>query len=368
MDVLGAHINAQIEQALAARLGVSAPARVEYLVDDAIALYSAVKLPKHRKDGAGSTSSRLRAVSRKVGRVHALDLTHGRLDEYVSSRIADGVCESTAGQELRALSAAMRLSVKRGKILYNPLFGYDITAPQKDRDRCYLDEEIDRQLEFAIKCRAPEVFAVATIMRNTGIRPKELLRSKSPNLNWATGALFIPGDVAKTKKPRWCVIRQDGLEALRAIAKPGNHWLVPGRRTRHGRLANAAPLSQSTLNKQWRTVSEASGLALGPDGELPELYDLRGTLATRLGLVEGYEITQLMAAMGWTNPKQAEKYVRTGERQMLEQAARLEASERERKEKEKRPLATITPITMGRKKKKSGSKVDDMETEPETES
>ena len=348
---LNALLEAEIERRVAQRLlGIPGPplsqeSASSFTVDDAIALHAKVRLPKQKKGGRATVQSKLRAVSRILGKKEVLDLSHDVLDEYMRER-QETVSESTAGQELIILAGVMKVAMKRGRIPYSPLHGYEITLNGRKRSRVYTDEEIDALLDAAVRCKKPAIYAVISVMRETGIRPLELITTRKADFDWATGSLYIRREVAKTGLARWCVVWPAGIEALKAISKPDSPWLFPPLRGK----ANKGPMGKTTLNAHWLTIRDVAMTAPDADGTPAELYSLRGTLATRLGLNEGYEITRLMAAMGWTNPKQAEDYVRTGERQMQEEAAKRQAADIARKLTQKRPPATVTNISSVRKK------------------
>lgn len=344
---LSALLEAEIERRVAARLGgQQTAAHPKMTVDEVIALHAEKRLIKQRPDAQRSMRSRFKAISRAFGNDDVLSLNHDRCDEYIAKRIEkDGVARTTAGQELQALGTAIRVAIRRGRLPYNPLTGYEYDLQTGSRDRAYTDEEIESLLDASLRCKNTlYIRAVVLVMRDTGIRPKELLSSAKANLNWATGSLLIPVGVAKSKRERWCVIWPEALSALQAISRSDSPWLFPSPRNPLKRISKAA------INEQWRKIADVARLAPDDDGTPAELYSMRGTLATKRALEDNMSDERLMAAMGWTDRDQIKAYVRRRERQMLEEAARLQASDLQRRGAAKRPPATVTNIASARKK------------------
>lgn len=169
------------------------------------------------------------------------------------------------------------------------------------------------------------------------------LMSKLGNVQreWGSRAvmdLCVDESIAKTGVERFCAVWPDALDALRELPQTGEFMFPSPRNPRK-------PVSYASINRQWNWIVDVAGIAPNEDGTRAELYALRGTLATRLALEEGYEITQLMLAMGWSNPLQARAYVRTGARQVGEMAARLQAAQNARKApKSMRPMASVASL------------------------
>lgn len=288
-------------------------------VAEVIAIHEAGRRERHRPKGWRSIAAKLRNVSRALGDRQVASITHDDADAYIAARVQGGVCRSTAGQDLQTLITAINFAIKRKRLTANPLQGYEFALCKGGRDRAFTEAEIDAMLKAARKLKAWQVFAVISVMGWTGARPSELLNSKADAIEWNTGVLTIAADVAKTGVARAAVVLPDGLAALKKVARKRSQWLIPSVRFKE------RPCSYAMLNRQWLAVVAAAGIAPNKDGSRAELYAMRGTLATKLVYEHGYSTFELMGAMGWTSPSQAKSYVRTGEKQMLAQAAKLQA-------------------------------------------
>lgn len=303
--------------AFKASLGGTRP--VGPTVRELIAQYTISTDHKRRGSGSKTVAGRLRRMELAWGDRFATAITYDDMDAFASERMeSDDVTRFTAELDLIQLAAVLAWAMKRRKIQYNPMAGYEYSGKAGGRDRVYTDDEIDTWLDAAKKCDAMLARAMVTVMRRTGIRPIELLRLKKASINWANGLTRVLHTTTKNGKERPCVIWPCGLDALREVARDDCPYVLPSPRF------PGVAVSMATINTDWRTAAEVSGLAMDSDGSAPELYSMRGTLATYLGMTIGLNEQQLMAAMGWETPTMARKYVRTGEKQILEQAQWLQ--------------------------------------------
>jgi len=281
-----------------------------------VADYLAHKQGRVRDSSMRAVASRLRSVVRHLGDAQAIQVSHDAADEYLDKREGEGVSRGTAAQEITALGTALTWAVRRRKLPYSPLAGWESGARQGTRDRVYTDAEIDGVLRVAKLLGDTRTFAVVSVMRWTGIRPIELLRSRKRDLD-AFGVLHVPDDVAKTGVARDCVLQPEAVAALAQVPSRGSAFLLESPRDT-GKHA-----SLSSLEQGWRKCAEASGLASNDDGSPPLLYSMRHTLATKLALEKGYGEFELCQAMGWADVGMARKYVRGTRKHLLKQAERL---------------------------------------------
>ena len=288
-------------------------------VSELIAQYKVAEEHRHKPNGWANIRSALKIIEQEWGDRVAISITYDDIDEFARLRMSrDGVTRFSAELGITRMSTVLSWALQRRKISHNPMAGYKYSGEAGGRDRAYTDDEIDAWLDASRRCDVKLTRAVVVVMRKTGIRPGELIALERPAINRANGLTRLSAKITKNCRERSCVIWPCGLDALDEVAHPESLWALPSPKSPN------QPVNKSTIQREWRKVAQVAQLAPNDDGSPPELYAMRGTLATYLGLVVGLNEQQLMAAMGWDDPAQARKYVRTGERQILEQAYRLQ--------------------------------------------
>lgn len=302
--------------ALEARAGISNEQGVGPRIDALIAEHAIAEQAEHKEGGWKTIACRLRHVSRLIGATLTTAITFEVADRYLDDRVEEGVTRTTAGQELVSLSAVLTWGVRRRKLNFNPLTGYQYKLRHGTRDRLYTDDEIDALLSACLRTESVEMHAIVSVMRWSGVRPKEIYTSRRSALDFKTGLLTITAEVSKTGVERVAAILPDALASLRLL--PDSLWLVPSYKdpSKH--------IPKETLTGQWHRVVDVSCIAW-EDGKRPILYSLRHTLATKLALEYSYGVFELCAAMGWTDPGMAKKYVKPGAKHALDMAARIQA-------------------------------------------
>src|SRR4028119_527591 len=138
---LSALIQAEVQRALGGQQR-NATAGSSVVVAELLDLHAKTKLLKRAKGTQATYHSRFRPLSRHMGTVPVMELTHDHFDDYICKREADGVMRSTATMELQALVTAIRTAVKRHRIPYNPMGEYEWEPQTGFRDRVYFDREI----------------------------------------------------------------------------------------------------------------------------------------------------------------------------------------------------------------------------------
>jgi len=239
----------------------------------------------------------------------------------VAARINhDGVSRSTAGQDLLALSSALKWAVRRRLIPYNSLVGYEFDLQKTTRDRVFTEPEIRAMLSAANRLGHVQIFAVVAVMHWSAIRPKELVKTQYRNVDFAQGWIRVTPAVDKMERGRIATLMPEGAAALRELPRKGTDWLFESSR------APNRPFSYATLNRQWHNVVDVAGLAPNDDGKCAELYSMRHTLATKLAIDYNLGPYELCAYMGWKNVAQAMTYVKAQERQLVATSAKLQAA------------------------------------------
>lgn len=304
-----------------ARLGMRTAEPLAPKVGAIIGDYSAYKQPKCRGKGWEVTRCRLVAADRHLGDVIVTDLNYEAADRFIADRIAAGVSRGTAGQDLQMLSSAINWAVKRGKVPYNPLAGYEYDLQHGTRERLFTDAEIDRLIDAAKRIECQQVVAVIEIMRWSGVRPREILKSRRESLDFKTGLLTVTADVAKTGVERFSALMPRAVEAIRSL--PVSEWLIPAW------TSPKKPQPYSSFNYKWNDTVDVAGIAPNKDGSRAICYGLRHTLATRLALEYGFSAFELMSHMGWSDISMAKRYVKPGATHALAMATRLQSLKRD---------------------------------------
>lgn len=302
--------------AIKAALGISNDQSAGSKIDHLIAEYSDAEALEHKEGGWKTIACRLRHLVRLIGALVASNITFEVADQYLDDRVEEGVTRTTAGQELVTLSAVLTWAVRRRKLSFNPLTGYQFKLKHGTRDRLYTDDEVDALLSACLRTESVEMHSIISIMRWTGVRPKEIYTSRRSSLDFKTGLLTVTEEVAKTSVERVAAILPDALASIRLL--PDSMWLIPSYKdpSKH--------IPKETLTGQWHRVVDVSCINW-ENGKRPILYSMRHTLATKLALEYGYGVFELMAAMGWTDPGMAKKYVKPGAKHALDMAARIQA-------------------------------------------
>lgn len=280
--------------------------------------------PRSRIGGFTSTKARLNAICRRLGTRGLLDVTYTDADRYVAARIHhDGVSRSTAGQDLLALSSALKWAVRRRLIPYNSLVGYEFDLQKTTRERVFTEPEIRAMLSAANRLGHMQIFAAIAVMHWTSIRPKELIKTPYPHVDFAQGWIRVLPSIDKMERGRMATLMPEGAAALRELPRKGTAWLF------ESSINPTRPMSYATLNRQWHDVVDVAEIAPNENGECAELYSMRHTLATKLAIDYGLGPYELCAYMGWKNVAQAMTYIKAQERQLLATSAKLQAARRD---------------------------------------
>lgn len=104
----------------------------------------------------------------------------------------------------------------------------------------------------------PHLYRMATLIRATLIRVKELLHIKAMDVDLDRQLILIGGAVSKNKKSRQAVIPSSILPELDMIRDiPGDYYLFGPK----GMPGNSRPMSRNTIEWQHRQALDAVGLA-----------------------------------------------------------------------------------------------------------
>lgn len=315
----------EIEAALrvlrAAAEGHVRPPAVALTVVKAIEIYLEARASKCRPAGMASQRARLKRICAWLGPDRlANSLSPADVDEFVGAVVEEGRSEGYAGQCVRALNTALELCVRRRLIVENPIRGFELAAAKVRRDRVFTPCEIAAMLDAARRMGLVEIFAMISILKDSGVRPGELRKLRATDVDFGAGVIRVPSKVAKTGRARSVALLPDGAVALRTLS----------RRSRTGFLFESdrvdAPISYSVLWAQWVRVIEFVPIRPNTDGSRPLLYSLRHTLATKLGMDLGWSPHQIATWMGWENAGQAATYVRAQDEHLRAGAAALLAA------------------------------------------
>lgn len=314
-------ITAEQLAAIAAILDPTAPIAAVTLSDIWIP-YLAYKKSRLRPRSVSAITSRMRPVLATLGDRQAASIKWEDADAFAAemtnrhrARQATAITRSHAAQCLQGLITVLTWAVKRRMLKENPLAGYEAAVPCNRRSRVFTPREISDVLFACKKADCPDAFVVVAVMKDSGVRPIELMSLKREHVDLKSGLLTIPATIAKTGVQRSVALAADGIKALRAYSK--------GRKPTDPLFARCC---YSTMSSQWRKACEVAAIRNNKDGTPPLLYSLRHTLATRLATELGFQPFELAQWMGWSNIQQAATYVKTTETALLSSAGKLNAA------------------------------------------
>lgn len=181
------------------------------------------------------------------------------------------IMPATVNRELACLKALFNHAIKSDLQLTNPVSRVAFLPEQNEQTRVLSFDEQARYLAVA----TPILRDIATLMLETGMRPEEVYRIQSENVNLAGGFVFVPFGKTKAARRRIPLTtvarsvlarRMDGLktpflfpcdtDATRPVPKVNNAH------DRAVKVGKVAPFRLYDLRHTWATRAAESGIDL----------------------------------------------------------------------------------------------------------
>lgn len=251
-----------------------------------------------------------------------------RLDEisaeairgYAESRRLDGRAGRTVNCDLATLRRMMSIAVKEELLVQNPFAARRVEFCRESRtERVISYTEEQKYLAAA----APFLRDAAIIMLETGLRPSELLRIHSRDVNlWdSPPTLRIPDSKTQSGR-RELPISSRMLVVIRSRMEQAKGGYLFPFRTQDNRLDWGRPMVE--LRKAHTRALKAAGIS-SPF----RIYDLRHSFGTRAAEA-GTDPLTLQRLMGHASLATTGRYIHLSKRHLAEAQQRIEEYRRER--------------------------------------
>jgi integrase len=243
------------------------------------------------------------------------EITAGMVEDFKLARAGeerrnakDGsiVSPATVNRALTTLKKLFHHAEKCGYALSNPTRGVEFLKEGSGRMRVV---SFDEELSYMAKASQP-LKDIAQIILDTGLRPEEVFRIRTENLDFGERTIFNP--FGKTKAAR------------RKVSMTKEVFDLLKRRV----LEAEGPFvfrAKGDPNRAIGSVRKAHDSAVGNAGikEHFHLYDLRHTFATR-AVTAGVDLPTLAAMLGHTSIQMTCRYVHPAEEQKRSASSKLE--------------------------------------------
>jgi len=227
-------------------------------------------------------------------------IDEGRIENFKVWRVNEHkVADVTLRHDLHALSTFFQYAMLQKWTRDNPI--RRVTIPSdKDAERIHVLKPEEEKKYFTLAERHRDLFDLARLMLNQGMRPEEALTLSSPDVDLERGQLQIrAGKSAAARRTLDLTPESRHILARRmATAPAGVSWIFPASRRKSG---DGAVHHVARLNSAHDAVCEKAGLAF-------VLYDFRHTFATRLAQA-GVDLATLAAILGHSSIRIVQRYV-----------------------------------------------------------
>jgi integrase len=216
------------------------------------------------------------------------------------------VSPPTVNRGLTTLKLLFNYAENCGYAVSNPVRGVAFYPEGDGRTRVV---SFDEEIAYFAAASQP-LKDVALVIIDTGMRPEEVFRIRTENLNFAERSIFNPFGKHRAAK-RKVAMTADVFELLKTRAREGRGPFVFPSKNDLGR-----PIG--SVRKAHDATVERAGIA-----EHFKLYDLRHTFATR-AVAAGVDLPTLSAILGHTKIQMTMRYVHPAEEQKKIAAGKFE--------------------------------------------
>ena len=280
-------------------------------VSDLITAYLRHYPSSHRPKSVICCRQRLAEVTKRLGPVLLFDLTEDSIQEYIKTRLEDGMSGRTINMEVGELSRAIGVKWSQAWPRVRKL------EENHEVGRALSPEEEKALLKAAAgddsPNRNPMLYPFLQIALTTGMRSGEITSLKWEQIDFTAGVITV-GRKAKTRAGSGRQIPMNpGIRAAMELhasryaqqfgaAKP--EWYVfPGRvgRPAKDRKRPMDPTrAVSTIKSSWEALREKAGVSC-------RLHDLRHTAATKMA-ERGVPESTMLSIMGHMSRQMLERY------------------------------------------------------------
>jgi integrase len=227
--------------------------------------------------------------------VSAIDAA--KVDEYKTWRATKHeVKDVTIRHDLHALSKFFQHAIRHRWASVNPIREVEIPS-DADAQRMYVlpieeEEEYFRRAE-----RLPDLYDVALLMINQGLRPEEATSLRKEDIDFDKRTIFVSNGKTKAAR-RQLDMTTESRDALKARMAGSSAWIFPSRRNAG---SHVGPVNSAHSRVVGQAEKEGVEIRFVP-------YDLRHTFATRVAQA-GIDIVTLAALLGHGSLRCVHKYV-----------------------------------------------------------
>jgi integrase len=281
---------------------------------DFISVFLAWSKQQHRPKTHSLHSGNCNTLNRYFGQQWMDDITAGNVEDFKVARVEErrwgdrdeiAVSGVTVNRALSTLRLIFNYAERCGYQLFNPVKGIGFYE-ELGRTRIISLEE---QLAYLASAGQP-LKDVAQIILDTGMRPEEVFRIESANLDFSTRTIFNPFGKTRVAR-RKLMMTEEIFNLLKTRSSETKSQFVfpseddPERHIQSVRKAHNAAIRRAQIKPTFR------------------LYDLRHTYASR-AVMAGVDLPTLAALLGHTKIQMTMRYVHPAEEHKREAAAKIE--------------------------------------------
>ena len=218
-------------------------------------------------------------------------ITPPHIEDYIGSRMKDGVANGTINRELTCLKRMFSLAIKWGDAKINPVKEVDFLEEPPGRTRSLSEEEAQKLIQNACKHLQPVIITAL----NTGMRLSEILSLKWNQVhidNVIEPYLELP--VTKNNQKRFIPLNRDMVDLLKHLLemdKEESEYVFLGKQ-----------------KKPLKCIKTSFGNAMKKAGIKDfRFHDLRHTFASHY-VMSGGDLISLKEFLGHSTLKMVERY------------------------------------------------------------
>lgn len=227
-----------------------------------------------------------------------------------TTRLGKTLTRISYNNEMGAFLGVINWAVDNDLWTANPLRKVKLKNARKKRKTVYSEDDADIVLEAASEW----LCAMLLVCKEAGLRPIELLTLEWTQIDRGTRFVHLREDQTKNSKARSVKLSERALQAIDDLPR-GIRWVFTNPRT-------GKHWSHSSLARWWRAVRKETSLQ-GAPGETARFYDWRATFCTTMDRA-GVSLPVIREALGHSDYKQLEMYLRIGNDDLAAGADRLE--------------------------------------------